>query len=152
MWAWAVYLHPSKHVIKAYIFYSIFSKTWLTTARRRKEEYGNFMQLLKLKGEDDPLMSEWLKRKMNKYTTHEIQDSISKVIATHILKDISESIRLSPFIAVMMDEATDISNKEQATIVIRSLNNVEVNEEFIGLFEVPSIDSKTLAFVLKDSL
>ncbi len=64
-------------------------------------------------------------------------------MATYILRDIYESIKLSPFITVMMDEATDISNKEQATIVIRSLNNFDVNEEFIGLFEVPSIDSKT---------
>ncbi len=77
---------------------------------------------------------------MNKYTSHEIQNSILKVMATYILRDIYESIKLSPFITVMMDEATDISNKEQVTIV------------FIGLFEVPSIDSKTLATVLKDSL
>ncbi len=42
-------------------------------------------------------------------------------MATYILRDIYESIKLSPFITVMMDEATDISNKEQVTIVIRSL-------------------------------
>ena len=36
-------------------------------------------------------------------------------------------------------------------LLIRSLNNFEVNE-FIRLFEVPSIDSKTLVVVLKDSL
>ena len=66
------------------------------------------MQVLKLKGEDDPLISEWLKRKINEYTSHETQNSILNVMATHILRDISESIRLSPFIAVMIDEATDI--------------------------------------------
>ena len=74
------------------------------------------MQVLKLKGEDDPLISEWLKRKMNDYTSHEIQNIILKVMATHILRDISESFTLSPFIVVVMDEATDISNKEQITI------------------------------------
>ena len=72
----------------------------------RKDD--NFMQILKLKGEDDPLISEWLKRKINNYTSHEIQNRILKVMATHILKDIYERIRLSPFIAVMMDEETDI--------------------------------------------
>ncbi len=48
---------------------------------------------------------------MNKYTSHEIQNSILKVMATYILRDIYESIKLSPFITVMMNEATDISNK-----------------------------------------
>ena len=74
------------------------------------------------------------------------------LMATHVLRDITDSIRLSPFIAVMMDDTTDVSNREQATIVFCTLNNFEVNEEFIGLYEVPSFDSKTLVVVLKDSL
>ena len=31
------------------------------------EQDGNFLQLLKVKGEDDPMMVDWLKRKANKY-------------------------------------------------------------------------------------
>ncbi len=56
-----------------------------------KEEDGNFMQVLKLKGEDDPLINDWLEKKMNKCTSHEIQNSILKVMATYILRDIYES-------------------------------------------------------------
>ena len=40
------------------------------------EDDGNLLQLLKLKGEDDPAMLEWLKRKVNKYTSHEILNDI----------------------------------------------------------------------------
>ena len=51
-----------------------------------------------------------------------------------------------------MDETTDISNKEQVTFTIRWVSeNLEVNEEFIGLYEVPAIDAATLTAVAKDT-
>ena len=52
----------------------------------------------------------------------------------------------------MMDETTDISNKEQVTFTIRWVSeDLEVHEEFIGLYEVPAIDAATLATVAKDT-
>ena len=53
----------------------------------------------------------------------------------------------------MIDEATDTSNKEQVVLVLRWVSsNLIVNEDFIGLYNVPSIDSKTLVCVIKDCL
>ena len=117
------------------------------------EDDGNFLQLLKLKGEDDPAMLEWLKRKVNKYTSHEIQNDIIKVMAMHVLRNVATSLQQSPFLTLMMDETTDISNKEQTTIVIRYVSeHLEVHEEFLGLYHVPSIDVATLTAVAKDAL
>ena len=82
------------------------------------EDDGNFLQLLKLKGEDDPAMLEWIKRKVNKYTLHEFQNDIVKVMAMHVLRNVATCLQHSPFLTLMMDETTDVTNKEQTTIVI----------------------------------
>ena len=42
---------------------------------------GNFYQMLKLKAEEDPRVYDWLKKKTNKYTSHDIQNEILKVMA-----------------------------------------------------------------------
>ena len=53
----------------------------------------------------------------------------------------------------MMDETTDVSNREQATLVFRSVtDNFDVYEEFPGLYNVPSIHSMTLKKVMEDCL
>ena len=51
----------------------------------------------------------------------------------------------------MADETTDSSNAEQVTVFFRCINkDFEVNEEFIGLYHVPSIDAATLTSVIQD--
>ena len=70
----------------------------------------------------------------------------------------------------MVDEITDISNREQSTIVIRWVTqdfqvsnreqstivirwvtqDFQVHEEFIGIYNVPSMDSATLVGMIKD--
>ena len=49
------------------------------------ENDGNFLQLLKLLGDDDGLVHDWLKKKMNKYTSHEIQNELLKIMALQVL-------------------------------------------------------------------
>ena len=52
----------------------------------RNDEDSNFLQLLQLKAEDDPDLLEWLKRKTSKYTSHEIQNDIIKLMAISVLR------------------------------------------------------------------
>ena len=51
-----------------------------------------------------------------------------------------------------MDETTDISNKEQATVVIQCVENFTVHEEFLGLYSLPSIDSDVIVGMIKNVL
>ena len=54
---------------------------------------------------------------------------------------------------IMADECTDISNKEQFTICIRWVeDDLQECEDFIGLYELPRIDSDTLTRAIKDTL
>ena len=71
-------------------------------------------------------------------------------MASHVLRNITSSLQKSPFLTLMMDETTDISNKEQVTFTIRWVSeDLEVNEEFIGLYQVLAIDAATLTTVAK---
>lgn len=60
------------------------------------EDDGNFMQLLKLDSAEDPAITEWLSKRMNKYTSHEVQNGLLKVMSTHILRDITAAVQKSP--------------------------------------------------------
>ena len=113
---------------------------------------GNFYQLLQLVGDGDSRMDDWMKRKSDTYTSHFVQNEIVKIMATNILRDISTKLQQSPFLTLMMDETTDISNNEQTMIVLRWVSeDLIVNEEFIGLYQVPSIDAATLVSVARDT-
>ena len=89
--------------------------------------------------------------KANRYTSPEVQNDIIKVMANHILRDVSSKLQSSSFLTVMMDETTDISNQEQVTIVMRRIDeNFVASEEFLGLYTVSKIDASTLFTVIKD--
>ena len=54
---------------------------------------------------------------------------------------------------MLVDETTNCSNKEQAVLVIRWVDeDLNVRESFIGLCSVPAIDANTLTTIIKDSL
>ena len=53
----------------------------------------------------------------------------------------------------MVDETTDVTNKEQVTVVMRRIDEkFEVFEEFLGLYSVSSIDAASLFSVIRDTL
>lgn len=54
------------------------------------ESDGNYLQLLKLRGEEDPSLNEWLARKANKYTSHKVQDEILKIMAYQKLRNCNQ--------------------------------------------------------------
>ena len=75
-------------------------------------------------------------------------------MALNVLRTIATCIHNSSFFTIMADETTDVSNREQVTIILRWVDDSDfsVNEEFVGLYAVPSIDSDTLVSIIKDTL
>ena len=105
----------------------------------------NFHQLLLLRSNDSRHIIEWLKKKTNKYTGHDIQNECLQLLSLQIVRDISRKIRSSSYFTVMADECTDVSNKEQFTICMRWVDeNLDDHEDFIGLYQVDNIDACTL--------
>jgi len=73
-------------------------------------------------------------------STPENQNEMLMIMAHHVLQKIMLSIHSSPFLCLMVDEATDVSNKEQLTIIIRWVDeDLNVFEDFLGL---PSNDNR----------
>ena len=104
--------------------------------RGHDESESNFIQLLLLRGKDNPKLYEWIKRRSNKYTSPEIQNSLLQVMSNFILRTIASDIRNSNFYNHGR-ECRDESNKEQLALCFRWLDEfLEVHEEFIGLYHI----------------
>ena len=87
----------------------------------------------------------WLSKKSNKFTSHDIQDSILKEMAHKILCDIGQNIHDGGLFSIAADECIDCSNKEQFTINLRWVDSKpQDHTEFIGMYNVHSIDAKSL--------
>ena len=76
------------------------------------ESNSNFIPLLKLRGLDDPRIGEWILKKANKYTSHDVQDELLKSMALCVLRTISANLAEAKFFCIMCDECTDAANRE----------------------------------------
>ena len=113
----------------------------------------NFMQLLKLRGRDDPRIEAWIQRKTDKYVSHDMQNELLKVMALSILRRIAGCISTSKFYCIMCDECTDTSNREQLVICIRWIDQqLQPQEDFIGLYKIDDISASTIVATVKDAL
>ena len=79
------------------------------------------------------------------YTSPEIQNEIIKVMGLQVLRDDSADLQGSSFLTVMADKTTDSSNWEQVSqIFYQVTQELEVHEEFLGLYHISSIDPDML--------
>ena len=92
-----------------------------------------------------------MSKNTNTYTSPEIQNKILKRFNCEVLCQASSNIQYSPFLIVMVDETTNISNHGQVVVCMRWVSaKFEVQEDFMGLSQVDRIDAGTLASVIKD--
>ena len=95
------------------------------------DKSANLMQLLHLRAEDKPQLLKWLEKNAQKHTAPENQNELLKLMAHGVLRKVLIDIHESPFLAIMVDETIDKSNKEQLTFVIRWVSNdFTVSEDF----------------------
>ena len=91
-----------------------------------------------------------MKRKQNKFISHDVQNEIIQSMANQITRDITANIR-NNFYSIICDEYTDILNKQQLPFCIPWVDKfLVVHEEFSGFYEVPKIKSETLVKIIKD--
>ena len=103
------------------------------------------MQLLYLCGVNDPQFLTGLQLRSDRYTSPQIQNELIKVMAVNVLREIVAFVKDTKYFSIMADEVTDVSNKEQVVVCLRS-------ENFVGIHCVDSIGSDTLVATLKDTL
>ena len=117
------------------------------------ESDSNFIQLMKLRGQDDSRIASWLQKKTDKYTAPDMQNEIIKVMAMQTLRKIATLLQSAPFLSVMVDETTDVANQEQVVICFRWVDSkLEAHEEFVGLYQVECTQAEMLVAVVHDVL
>ena len=70
-------------------------------------------------------------------------------MACTMQRGILSKITESPFLALMVDEITDILNKEQLVFVIRTDADFSVHEDFLNMHEMKSTDAESITSTIK---
>ena len=99
------------------------------------------------------MFSEWLNRKNQSVTSPEIQNEILKEMSLSwsVLHDIVEPIKNAYFHSIMVDEASDVSNKEQAVFCIDWVDeNIILYKDFLELHKMEKTDAISIANFIKD--
>ena len=110
------------------------------------------MQFLKLRSKDFLKLKEWLEKKTEKYTSHDIQNELLKLVSHQILRNLTDEMRDS-FYAIICDKYTDISNKEQLTLCLWWVDEIfNIHEDFLGFYELENIKSDTIVSAIRDVL
>ena len=106
------------------------------------------MQTLKLRAKDIWQLTDWMKRKQNKFMNYDIQNKIIEIMANQITRDITANIR-NDFYSIICDEYPE----QRPVIILHTLSDKfpVAHKEFLEFYEVPNIKSETLK-IIKDIL
>uniref|UniRef100_A0A6P4FBL9 Zinc finger MYM-type protein 1-like n=1 Tax=Drosophila rhopaloa TaxID=1041015 RepID=A0A6P4FBL9_DRORH len=117
------------------------------------DENSNFMVILKTRAEDVSELKSWLNRTGYTWLSHDIQNEILELMANKIVSANLEEIRKAKYYAILIDETSDASRKEQVSICLRvASSNLVSTEYFMGFYETASTKAAALFEILKDVL
>lgn len=112
----------------------------------------NFIQLLKVRAEDNPDLLKWMLKSRDKFMSPDVQNEILCMMALFIQREIANSVS-GQWYTIMVDETTDVSNTEQLVFCIRYVDStLEVHEEFIGLYSLESTSAESIFSTVQDIL
>ena len=75
------------------------------------------------------------------------------IMARFVQNQILNKVRKSPFITIMVDETTDVSNKEQLTFIIRSVGEeFNVSEDYLGMYNLVTTTASSIVSAITDIL
>ena len=108
-------------------------------------------QLLLLEARDDPELKVWLTQR--EYISPEIVNEIIVSMGQSLLRQILNEVKMSLWFSILADEATDITHHEQMSLSVRWVDSTyQINEDTIGLFQLPDTKAKTIFTAIKDIL
>ena len=87
------------------------------------------------------------------YTSKTIQNQLIEAIGDHIRDRIIEEIKEAKYYSILCDEVSDVSNKEQVSIVLRFLDSSGcIREEFLDFVGTSRVTGEALALLIKEVL
>ena len=107
---------------------------------------GNFIQLVRFCAETDEVLADHLSNcpRNARYTSKTIQNELIQVAGGKIRTEILEEVKQAKFYSIIADEVTDVSNKEELSLVIRYVHEEQVREVFVDFVEVERITGQVL--------
>ena len=118
------------------------------------ESDGNFRSLLRFRADSgDTTVSDIVTAPKNaRYLHPEIQNELIDICGDEIMKKIVAEIKECKYFAVLADETTDVSGKEQLNVCIRYYAKGKICEDFLRFTSMHNVTGQAIAEEIEKSL
>ncbi|XP_062576880.1 52 kDa repressor of the inhibitor of the protein kinase-like [Saccostrea cucullata] len=149
-------MEKNRHVLKEIIKVLLLCARQNVAIRGHTEERSNFIVILKLKSENDPILREHLSAGKDRatYLSPQIQNELIDLCARQIRDTLVTACNSAGCFGFIADEAKDCSTSEQISLCVRFYDRStgEVKEYFLGFVEADSTTGEALAETFLNTL
>jgi hypothetical protein len=126
-----------------------------------EDSIGNFLGLIEMLAEFDPVIQEHVRRITNNetqvhYLGPRVQNELIYLFGSAINSEIIKKIKQAKYFSVILDCTPDASHQEQISLIIRyvdsSSNHIHIEESFMEFLEVNDTSGKRLFDVIEGEL